>query len=230
MWCPDCHTTFCWNTGRIETGMVHNPHYYEWLRQNGGIDNNGGRRVHGDYECGGLPVIHKINALIIADKKYSKLVNMFRLLAHIQRVEINRYHVGNGAENNEDLRISYMLNEIDETHFAFQLQKREKEKEKKREYYQIFQMVFNAGAEYMRQIDNLIENCFVTDPGAVNGGYYRARSMKMVAQPQWEEIDTILQTLKNLQSYANTNFALTGKRYKCKYPAIKNDWSEIETR
>lgn len=229
MWCPDCHTTFCWNSGRIETGMVHNPHYYEWLRQNGGIDANGGRRVHGDYECGGLPAIHKINALVNVDKNYGKLVDIYRLLAHIQRVEINRYHVGNGAENNEDLRISYMLNEIDEKSFASTLQKREKEKEKKREYYQIYQMVFNAGAEYMRQIDNHIEDCFVNDPGGVNRGYYRAMPMKLVRQPNWTTLETLVTTLDNLKKYANTNFGLTGKRYKCKHPLIDRNWKEIDS-
>ena len=32
MWCVQCHTAFCWNTGELET-QIHNPHYYEWMRQ-----------------------------------------------------------------------------------------------------------------------------------------------------------------------------------------------------
>lgn len=31
IWCVQCHTAFCWNTGNIET-QIHNPHYYEWMR------------------------------------------------------------------------------------------------------------------------------------------------------------------------------------------------------
>ena len=30
MWCPSCHVAFNWNTGEIEKGAVHNPHYYEF--------------------------------------------------------------------------------------------------------------------------------------------------------------------------------------------------------
>lgn len=36
MWCTQCHTAFSWRTGRVETS-VHNPHYYEYYRNNGGV-------------------------------------------------------------------------------------------------------------------------------------------------------------------------------------------------
>jgi hypothetical protein len=36
MWCTQCQTTFSWRTGLKEAGHTHNPHYYEFLRRNGG--------------------------------------------------------------------------------------------------------------------------------------------------------------------------------------------------
>ena len=35
MWCIECKTAFSWNTGEIETGRVHNPHYFQFMRETG---------------------------------------------------------------------------------------------------------------------------------------------------------------------------------------------------
>ncbi len=37
MWCIECNTAFSWSKGTIESGAVHNPHYFQWMRQNGGV-------------------------------------------------------------------------------------------------------------------------------------------------------------------------------------------------
>ena len=37
MWCPDCQTAFSWKHGTIETHTVHNPHYYQYLRDHQGF-------------------------------------------------------------------------------------------------------------------------------------------------------------------------------------------------
>lgn len=49
MWCTQCHITFSWRTGNIEKGMVHNPHYFEWLRT---TSNNVAINNPGNIQCG----------------------------------------------------------------------------------------------------------------------------------------------------------------------------------
>ena len=52
MWCVKCHTAFSWRTGKIDTGMVHNPHFTEYQRA---TNNGAAARNPNDIVCGGLP-------------------------------------------------------------------------------------------------------------------------------------------------------------------------------
>ena len=48
MWCTECHTSFSWKSGQIINGVIHNPHYFQYMRNN----NNGNvPRQPGDNPC-----------------------------------------------------------------------------------------------------------------------------------------------------------------------------------
>jgi len=57
MWCVECHTPFSYKTGDIVKGVVHNPHYYEYIREHG--ENNLRNPLHAkklaqsDLPCNG---------------------------------------------------------------------------------------------------------------------------------------------------------------------------------
>jgi hypothetical protein len=41
MWCIECHTSWNWVSGKIESGPIHNPEYFDWLKkQKGTIPRN----------------------------------------------------------------------------------------------------------------------------------------------------------------------------------------------
>ena len=134
MYCTQCHTAFSWRTGRIETGVIHNPHYYEYHRQRGTLQRN-----PGDVPCGGFPAWHTIQALTPRTHHlYLKIANAHRTYAHCMWVVTPRYTTGNG--DNRDLRIKLMIGDISEDEFKRKIQQREKARQRKTEIVQVLEM------------------------------------------------------------------------------------------
>ena len=91
MWCVCCNTAFSWKTGEIETGRIHNPHYYQHLRNMAG----GGdiRREEGDLpaEC---HCIERINntfarrgyAITAFIDKYDKFITSDKCKKEIKKI------------------------------------------------------------------------------------------------------------------------------------------------
>lgn len=124
MWCPTCHTAFSWNTGEIETGKIHNPHYYEWVRQN-----NGGV-IPRDIDDNGLPPFREIHTMMQRDwntlkrtKRQDPIPNicLFILQSFYRTIYHNRGHVIPELNNNprivnykRKMRIAYINDDITE--------------------------------------------------------------------------------------------------------------------
>jgi hypothetical protein len=195
MYCTQCHTAFSWRTGRVETGTIHNPHYYEFMRQrNGGV----APRNPGDIPCGGLlrdrTLISALNQARIQDthEVYMALTDYHRIYNHIQHVELPRYVIRRIAEN-EDLRIKFLVNEITEAAFKLELQKREKANEKKQEIHQILTM-------YQTVVMDVLN-----------------RTAGMISLTQFEGI---YNELDEIRKYMNTQFITISKLYNCVVPNI----------
>ena len=134
MYCTQCHTAFSWRTGRIETGIIHNPHYYEYHRQRGTLQRN-----PGDVPCGGFPGWHTIQALTPRTHHlYIKIAGAHRIYAHCMWVVAPRYTTGNG--DNRDLRIKLMIGDLSEDEFKKKIQQREKARQRKTEIAQVLEM------------------------------------------------------------------------------------------
>lgn len=146
MYCLDCHTAFSWKSGRIEKGVIHNPHYYDFIRKNGGTV----PRAPGDIPCGGVPAVYDIRRGLyyISHEVCEIYIQFHRTLTHIQYVELPHIEYING---NRDLRVDYLLNRITEEQFKITLQQREKHKNKKKDFRNIFQMFVDVGFDLIRQ-------------------------------------------------------------------------------
>lgn len=158
MWCTMCHTTFDWNSGEIVTGYVHNPHYFEWARRNGHTI----ARAPGDVPPGacriedGLPDHHMfVNAMrTLYRGNPSDLqcaLNMYQVTAHMN--EITRQDLrtrGNNDVDRENLRTSYLLDEITVDEYKKELVKRARDDEKKAAQWQVAELFITHATEVLR--------------------------------------------------------------------------------
>lgn len=146
MWCTQCHTAFSWRTGRIETHMVHNPHYYEYQRAHGTL-----QRQPGDVPCGGFPEWHTISPLIgggvrlysvsmPTDMLRADIISAYRSHPHATYSLLPRYAVNDHQAENRDLRIKFMIKDMSEDEFKKKIQQREKANQRKRAIRQVLEM------------------------------------------------------------------------------------------
>ncbi len=154
MYCTQCHTAFSWRTGRVEVGTIHNPHYYDYMRQHGGLPRN-----PGDVPCGGLADWGVVSRLLRRDEFWNKIANAHRSYAHCQWVLLPRYTTNHNADN-RDLRIKLMIGDIDEDEFKRKIQQREKARQRKTDIRQVLEM-------YMAVLVDVFQ-VFMTDHSVPN--------------------------------------------------------------
>ena len=149
MFCIQCHTAFSWKTGLIESGIVHNPHYFEALR-NGKINDPRHRQHQG--ECGPLPPYYTINALLtkaLVNKKVGDIImNYYQRVVHNRNVVL--VHLLNRGNEDED-RLKYLIGKYDEKKFKQKLYVRHQSNLRKREEQQIMELYTSIGEEFFRR-------------------------------------------------------------------------------
>ena len=170
MYCVECHTAFSWNTLKIESGVIHNPHYFEYQRlTNGGV----APRNPMDIQCGReldnyfVPrLIDEITPLPenwtrevtdrgimyynpVEKKRYyykpdnqevTDIVEICRQVIHTRFIELPRFAREGRLYSNMQLRIDFMRNKINKNEMKKTLQKREKETTKKAEISNVLGM------------------------------------------------------------------------------------------
>lgn len=152
-----CHTAFNWKTGKVETGVIHNPHYFEWMRRQGQAPRN-----PNEVQCGGLPNIRfvrdpRLSDVLLPDQikrfgtvypKYGKfsdfVIGMVRQVNHIRDVTIRNLPTRIDNVSNLDLRIEYLEGKINEDEFKIKLQRREKDRNKKLDQREILEVHCNV--------------------------------------------------------------------------------------
>ncbi len=154
MWCTNCNVAFSWKTGQKVNGVIHNPHYFEWKKKQG-------ERIRqpGEVVCGGLPnqgdIWSLLRYFITQESERNKVVNLFRGTRHIQNVilrDLRRKCNGSENDQNEELRIKYLINKINEKQFKSTLMRRDKAIHKATSVLHVYELISTVFIECINDI------------------------------------------------------------------------------
>ena len=150
MFCVLCHTAFSWTTGEIEAGVIHNPHYYEYLSTL--------TTPMIDIEliaCGDIPnTMTYINRIMSATNSpffIKKLRDLHFIARHMRHAVVPSCQI-NKVKDNIDIRVQYLLGEIDETTWESKLLFREKKRMKIKAFHNLIQMVLVILEDFVRRV------------------------------------------------------------------------------
>lgn len=148
MFCTNCHVAFSWKTLQIETGAVHNPHYFEWLANNA----VGFELPVGNNQCQEEFRIYNIPSSKRQGDEYRFVCkiyerarevgnNWFKMRRNIQPVT---------PENLRENNILFLAGEKSEANWKKMLSKYRKQMDKEREINSIYQMFRTAVMDLFR--------------------------------------------------------------------------------
>lgn len=219
-----CNTAFSWKTGLIETGTVHNPHYYELMRKEGVQLRNAG-----DVQCGGMPEIRRIirsfDLLKIDHEFRLNLIKTHRNISEIVQYVTHQFRARINAHDavKRDLRVQYMMKKISKAVFSDKIYAMEKEQQKNMDVHHIAELISISGIEAFQSI---------------------VRDFPQLAEYEWSEfsrhptliqeltsnISEKLQQLNRVREYCNEQLKEVSITYHCTVSAFDSVYGEVSVK
>jgi len=167
MWCTQCSTPFSWTTGAVEKGVIHNPHYFQYLRARGEAP------PRADNPGFGCAAVHNLAvtlmSLSVRVPTVAPLIEVFRRLADMRAGELmtRRRTLTQYAhqEWRRGLRVERLAGVIDQAKWTDILQRREKEFHKDTAWVQLLEMYTTVSIETLatltRESDAAAVECVI---------------------------------------------------------------------
>ena len=214
MWCPECHKAFSWNTGLVDNGVIHNPHFYQYQRDHAGA--NAVPRNPGDVVCGGLCAWFVFNNEILKKIPYGTFIHdkgtemrsflgdMHRFVAHVTHIDLEhvRTKVRDLSEFQE-IRCKYILKQITKEDLAKTIYRNDALRKKLTEMLHIYELLTVVGAELFEKL----------------------RESKNVSDSFVKEVLERVEEYNKLREYCNKQFKTISLTYNQTVPCISERWS-----
>ena len=129
MYCTSCDTAYSYQTGKVVTGVIHNPHYFERMKKlHGAVPRQPGDVPGG--ACNAWPMFYTLPHKIRAN---DFLIGIYRSALHLEQVGLREYPTHAVPTDNTDLRVRYLLKELDEKRFKSLVQQRDRKRQRELE-------------------------------------------------------------------------------------------------
>jgi hypothetical protein len=158
MFCISCQTPFDWNTGKIVTsGVIHNPHYFEWLKRNG----KSIQRNPADIPCGGYPELWTLMRCVsrkVNSKISGEFFEFFRICMEIQDISERSYRTHLDRATMSEVNIKFLLNDCDEKLWGQKLARLERKRKLDSEVQEVFGAFRMVAVELINRVMNYNED------------------------------------------------------------------------
>ena len=231
MYCTQCHTAFSWKSGKIETGAIHNPHFYEIQRMGGTAIRN-----VGDVQCGGMPDIKCLLkifdqlAIMIPDqvkeehgftKTRQHAIRSHRHLTELTAYDIDpcRARIRELSNTPRPILVSYILNDITEDDLGNAVYKNNRELQKNTDIYHVLELLSVSGIEaYLDIIHDL------KDIERIVYGGIEANLMFLC------DLNAKFEKLDKIRTYCNEQLKEISITYNCTTPRFDEDFAKFSTK
>lgn len=214
MWCTQCHVAFSWRTGIIENGVIHNPHFYEYQRQNAPANQHALLR-----NCNRMPQMWELNQVLL-NKSYGfskatkiwkafvkNLFNIHRHFNHLRYVELQKARDKiRDLRNLQQDRIHFLIKTISKEELGKIVIKKDKQRKKFTEMIHIYELIDNVGIDLFRWILNHLTSIPKSE-----------KDIPKVIEP----VHIKLREIEKLRVYANSHLANVSISYNVTVPQFR---------
>ncbi len=150
MWCTQCNVPFSYKTGKKINGPVHNPHFFQWLKENPGANPQQNIQQNRENQCREPLNGDFIRYLNVTRNVSDKIYEFYRLSLHFRDNVLNK--AVDREKNNLDLRVKFMMKEQNETRVKRTLHTRQNKRNKELEFIHLYEFMATIMVEKFHQI------------------------------------------------------------------------------